>query len=259
MPSNTRILAIQSHRNQSIITLQCTAVHRFYWNNAKLSSFILLWSGPNGIKYLCERVKMREMWLPRGAAGPATGPGLRVEGRDGHLVITLSHNLTNGVINIISQGAHPWNVVSKVSQFNKLGRNWGHSFRKRTNEWSTYFLWCRKPIIFLLFSVPEPRNITNWQLKLSIESCPRSYWEQDRLHFLFTSGDIGDSPGGDIREASRQSLPHHRHQEETHRYLRRWEKISIRQSRPDKSWLVLVNFVSLSYPYSFFFLPREQS
>ena len=51
---------------------------------------------------------MREMRLPRGAAGPATGPGLGVEGRVGHLVTGhyIITSMTNGH-NITSQGAHP--------------------------------------------------------------------------------------------------------------------------------------------------------
>ena len=122
------------------ITVHCSAQILLleYCENVKLSSFILLWSGPNGIKYLCERVKMREMRLPRRAAYPATGPGLGVEGRDWHLVITLSHQWPMGIISP-AKVPIPEILVSKVSQFNKLRRNWGHSFRKRTNDQLIFF------------------------------------------------------------------------------------------------------------------------
>ena len=56
--------------------------------------YFALMAGSHRIKYLCQRVKMSEMWPARSAANKASGPGLGLEGRDEPLGVR-SHNLTN--------------------------------------------------------------------------------------------------------------------------------------------------------------------
>ena len=82
----SRILAMSTfcHSNYLLYSRKCKIV-KFYF---------ALMAGSNRIKYLCQRVKMWEMWAARSAANKASGPGLGLEGRDESPGVR-SHILTN--------------------------------------------------------------------------------------------------------------------------------------------------------------------
>ena len=187
---------------------------------------------------------MSEMWSSRRAANKTSGPGLGVEGRDGPLGVR-SHNLTNRTLRFNQLPSGPFLKFSVKSVTIQQTREKLRTFFQEMNQWSTYFF------------LPQNTNCCFFlsSVSLIIDSWPRSDWEQDWLCLLFTSWDTGAHIGGDIRDSTWKSLPHYWYQEETHWYLRCWGKLSIRQSRQDKSWLV--TFALKVIPINFFLSSRE--
>ena len=122
--------------------------------NVKFSSFILiLWHDPTELNTFVNALKCRRCGQP--GVLPIKPLDLDSDWRVGMSHLESEVTICPIELLFVNQVAHPWNLVSKVSQFNKLGRYWGNSFRKWTNDQLIFFS-PRIQIVFCLSSVSEP-------------------------------------------------------------------------------------------------------